>query len=343
MPDHPTIKDVAREAGVSYQTVSKVLNHTASVRPETERRIRQAVARLGYSPNQAARSLRSARNRLIGYSGPPWPPNQANPILDEFLQSMLHAAEIAGYYLLCFPHHDGERQVEPYRQLIEARQVDGFIVSGVEYDDPRLRYLLKEEFPFVAFGRSNLDMMFSFVDVNGKAGMFQVVKHLHGQGRRRIAALAWPENSRVGQDRMAGYREALQEVGIEFIAERVARGEGTQEFGYQATRDWLALAVETRPDAVVAFNDAMAVGAIQAIRQAGLHTGVDISVTGFDDLPMARVLTPPLTSVRLPVGIIGRRAIEILVLILQGRVTGLVHELVEPELVVRQSSTGLAG
>jgi LacI family repressor for deo operon, udp, cdd, tsx, nupC, and nupG len=87
----------------------------------------------------------------------------------------------------------------------------------------------------------------------------------------------------------------------------------------------------------------MAVGAMQAIRQSGLHTGVDLSVTGFDDLPMARVLTPPLTSVRLPVGIIGRRAIEILVLILHGQVTGLVHELVEPELVVRQSSTGLAG
>ena len=338
MSGRATLKDVAREAGVSYQTVSKVLNGTASVKPATEHAIRQAIERLGYTPHQAARSLRSSRTRLIGYSGPPWPPNQANPILDEFLQSMLRAAEGAGYYLLCFPHHSGERQVEPYRRLVESNQVDAFVVSGVEYDDPRLRYLLDGGFPFVAFGRSNLDMKFSFVDVDGKAGMRKVVEHLLGLGRRRIAALAWPEDSRVGQDRMAGFHAALQAAGIDLNQEWIARGEGSQAFGRQATQGWLALPGERRPDAVAAFNDAMAVGAMQAIQEAGLRVGADLAVTGFDDLPMTRFLSPPLTTVRLPVAEIGAQVITLLIAILEDKVTDLQHVLIEPELVVRQSS-----
>lgn len=340
MAGRVTIKDVALEAGVSYQTVSKVLNHQAKVKPETERKIYQAIERLGYTPHQAASSLRSHRTRLIGYSGPTWPPNQSNPILDEFLQSMLPAAEKAGYYLLCFPHRAGEHQVDPYRRLVDSNRVDAFVVSGVEYDDPRLRYLLDKDFPFVAFGRSNLDMKFSFVDVDGESGMRQVVEHLLSLGRRRIAALAWPETSRVGKDRMAGYHLALQAAGIEVNNEWVARGEGSQAFGRQTTQGWLALPSERRPDAVAALNDAMAVGAMQAIRDAGLRVGVDLAVTGFDDLPMTQFLSPPLTTVRLPVAEIGRQVIEILVGILEGKITELRHELVEPQLVVRQSSAG---
>lgn len=339
MQDRPTIKDVAKLAGVSYQTVSKVLNRQAKVRPQTEARIREAVRQLGYQADQAASSLRSGRSRLIGYSGPPRPSNQANPILDRFLQSMLHAAEQAGYYLLCFPHHTGERQVEPYRQLIEARRVDGFIVSGVEYDDPRLQFLLDEGFPFIAFGRSNIGMHFSFVDVDGRAGMHAAVEHLISQGRRRIAALAWPENSRVGQDRMAGYHAALHAAGIAFNSEWVARGEGSVAIGRQSVQTWLTLPHERRPDAIAAFNDDMAIGAMHAIQEAGLTVGVDIAVTGFDDLPMAQYLTPPLTSVRLPVVEIGEQVIEVLVQRLDKNISEVQHVLIEPELVIRQSST----
>jgi len=340
MQDRITIKDVAERAGVSYQTVSKVLNHQAKVKPQTEARIRKAAEDLGYQPDQAASSLRSRRSRMIGYSGSPWPANQANPILDQFLQGMLHAAERAGYYLLCFPHHTGERQVEPYRQLIESRRVDGFVVSGVEYDDPRLQFLLDKGFPFVAFGRSNVGMRFSFVDVDGKAGMRKVVEHLVARGKRHIAALSWPDNSRVGQDRMAGYREAMQSAGIDINPDWIARGEGSVTFGHQVMQGWLALPSERRPEAVAAFNDGMAVGAMQAIQENRLAVGVDLAVTGFDDLPMTQYLTPPLTTVRLPVAEIGERVIKMLVNSLENNSAEVQHELVEPELVVRQSSTG---
>jgi len=127
-----TLKHVAARAGVSYQTVSKVINKKAQVSKETEERIWEAINALGYRPNQLARSLRAQRSCLIGYSWAPSPPDQANPILDLFLQSMVHAAEARGYHLLCFPHRVGVDRVDGYRELIDSQRVDGFVVSGVE-------------------------------------------------------------------------------------------------------------------------------------------------------------------------------------------------------------------
>src|SRR5512135_37653 len=134
-----TLKDVANSAGVSYQTVSKVINHQVQVTPETESRIWQAVEELKYRPNHIARALRSRRSYTIGYSWPPFPHDQANPILDQFLQSIFEAAEERGYYLLCFPYRsDPQEQLETYGRLIDTGRVDGFILSSIDYQDPRV-------------------------------------------------------------------------------------------------------------------------------------------------------------------------------------------------------------
>ena len=145
-----TIKDVAAYARVSYQTVSKVLNHQARVTKETEDRIWEAVRATGYRPNLIARSLRSRNSQLIGYSWAPAPPQQGNPILDQFLQGMVHASEDAGYHVLTFPHRPGKQWVEGYQELIDTNRVDGFVLSSVEYDDPRIKLLQERNFPFVA-------------------------------------------------------------------------------------------------------------------------------------------------------------------------------------------------
>jgi DNA-binding LacI/PurR family transcriptional regulator len=139
---------------------------------------------------------------------------------------------------------------------------------------------------------------------------------------------------------MAGYREAMQSAGIDINPDWIARGEGSVTFGHQVMQGWLALPSERRPEAVAAFNDGMAVGAMQAIQENRLAVGVDLAVTGFDDLPMTQYLTPPLTTVRLPVAEIGERVIKMLVNSLENNSAEVQHELVEPELVVRQSSTG---
>lgn len=338
MPRKVTLKDVAAKAGVSFQTVSKVLNKQAQVSKETEKLIIDAVEALNYRPNYVARSLRSQRTRMIGYSWSPSSPDQANPILDQFLQSMLVAAEQADYYLLCFPHHLEGDQIHFYRELIDTNRVDAFVVSGVEYNDPRIAFLLERRFPFVAFGHSNPDWNFPYVDVDGVYGMYQVGAHLTGLGHRRIAILAWPESSRVGQDRLNGLMAALNEAGISVSQAWLKRGEGTYQFGRDATSQLLDISEPLMPSAIVAFNDTMAVGAMHEIQARGLRVGIDVAVTGFDDAPMAQYLTPGLTSVHQPVWEVGQHCVRLLLDILANQDIKTPGALVPPLLKVRGSS-----
>jgi DNA-binding LacI/PurR family transcriptional regulator len=340
MAKQVTLKQVAAHAGVSYQTVSKVLNHQIQISKETEDRIWEAVQTLGYQPNQLARSLRSRRSRLIGYSWEPSPPDQANTILDQFLASMTRAAENAGYHLLAFTHHYGEKWVESYRNLIDTNRVDAFVLSSVEFDDPRIRFLNEQNFPFVAFGRSNPEWEIPYVDVDGALGIQLAVEHLVGHGHERIAVLAWPEESRVGQNRMEGYTRAMGAAGLEIGSPWIARGEGRFAFGHEASCEFLRWPASRRPTAIVAFNDAMAVGAMHAIQEHGLEVGVEIAVTGFDDAPMAQYLHPPLTSVRQPVWEVGQRLMEMLLQGLDGSKTADRQVLLAPRLIVRESTGG---
>lgn len=334
-----TLKQVAEQAGVSYQTVSKVLNHKGNVSRETEERIWQAVRSLGYRPNLIARSLRSQRSRLIGYSWEPASTDQANAILDRFIQSMTEAAEAAGYHLLAFPYRPGNAWVDAYRELVDTNQVDGFVLSSVEYDDPRIHFLQERNFPFVAFGRSNPSWDFPYVDIDGGAGMRMAVEHLIERGHHRIAALAWPEQSRVGHNRLEGFLTALQAHHLSPRPEWIARGEGSFAFGREMTCRWLDLPASLRPTAIVAFNDLMAIGAMQAIQERGLLPGKDIAVTGFDDSPLIQYLTPGLTSVRQPIWEVGVTVMSILLRYLHQEPVDEPYRLLLPELIIRQSST----
>src|SRR6266508_986953 len=210
MTSKATLKQVATRAGVSYQTVSKVLNKQAQVSKETEKRIHEAVRELGYRPNQIARNMRDKRSFMIGYSWAQTSLNQVNHILGQFLTSMVREAEAAGYHLLPFPFREGDALVEGYRELIDTGRVDGFVLSSVNYNDPRINFLLERKIPFVAFGRSNPELDFPYVDVDGFDGVCQVMQYLILHGHQRIAVVAWPEDSRVGNERLRGYFDAMQ-------------------------------------------------------------------------------------------------------------------------------------
>ena len=343
MPKRVTLKEVAARASVSYQTVSKVINHQAHVSDETKQRIMDAIRELEYTPSYSARSLRSQRSKTIGYTWAPSPPDQSNPILDEFLQSMFRAAEQEGYYLLCFPYHaEVDKQLDVYRELIDTGRVDAFVLSIINYDDPCVNYLLKRNFPFVGFGRLDDPDLFPNIDVDGGQGLHMAVEHLLSLGHTRIAALAWPLDSRVGNQRMDGYFAAMNQAGLDVPPVWVQRSEGTYENGYQATSRLLALPEALRPTAFVAMNDLMAIGAMAAIRNRGLQVGKDVAVTGFDDTPAARYLNPPLTSLRQPISRIGEDLMERLITYLEtGKYPHPFAELVAPELVIRESTTGI--
>jgi DNA-binding LacI/PurR family transcriptional regulator len=333
-----SIKDVAVRAGVSYQTVSKILNGVAHFAPDTEERVWTAIRELQYKPHVYARNLRERRSRMIGYSWVPVQAGQVNHILDMFLGSMVAEAEAAGYHLLPFPYREGDELVAGYRQLIDAGKVDGFVLSSVNYHDARVRYLLERHFPFVPFGRAEPELdSLPYVEVDGAAGLRMATEHLLSRGRRRIAALAWPEESRVGNDRLRGYLEALQAAGLAPDSSLIARGEGTCEAAREVTSRWLDAPAGERPDGIVTLNDTMAIGALHAARERGVAVGQDLGIVGFDDVPMAHYLWPPLTSVRQPVAAVGRSCVEILVALLEGREPPERQVLLQPELIVRAS------
>ncbi len=355
MAQRVTLKQVAEYAGVSYQTVSKVLNKQAQASKETEARILEAVRALGYRPNLMARNMRQGRTRKIGYSWLPAPKDQFNPILDRFLQSMAEEAESNNYHVILFPHKSGQELLDLYDELIGSSQLDAFVISSVETGDERIQHLLKQNFPFVAFGRSNTEWDFPYVDVDGGQGMCDLVQHLIGLGHRRFAVLGWPEASRVGQNRIEGITKGLADAGLDLAPGMLLRGLGSANFGRQATADLLALPTGKRPTAIIALNDLMAVGAIQAAHDAGFRIGSEgegdgkvkrsVAIAGFDNNPISQYITPALTTVRQPIEEVGRTIISLLVKILETEDSSCIptemrHILLKPELIVRASTGG---
>jgi len=336
-----TLKDVAAQANVSYQTVSKVINDQAQVTEETRQRIWQAIRELGYRPNFAARNLKARRSRMIGYSWRPVPPDQFNPILDKFLQSMVEAAEAAGYHILPFPCPPDQAQVEVYQELVYTGRVDGFVLSSTNLDDQRIAYLMDIGFPFVAFGRANEDWVFPYVDVDGAAGTTMAVEHLLSLGHRQIGLIAWPEGSFTGDDRARGYREAMAAAGVLVDPAWIVRGPHAESFGRQAAAQLLDLPANRRPTAIIALSDVMAIGAMNEIQDRGLEVGGDVAVVGFDDAPMVQYLRPPLTSVRQPIWELGQRVIAMLTQLMDGQHLAECHVLLLPRLIVRASSGGM--
>jgi len=333
-----TIRDVARRAGVSIATVSYVLNESAPISQETRARVLAAAAELGYRPSAIARGLRAGQSHTLGYSWHHVPRDQWHPILDPFLYSIAQAAEFQGYHILTFTQAEYGDPWFPYRELMLTGRVDGFIISETNRDDPRIRYLLEQDFPFVAFGRANDQWDFPYVDVDNAAGTRMAVQYLIGLGHRRIAVIAWPEDSLTGSYRLQGYLEAMEEAHLEVDTAWIIRTEHAEASGRQAMRMLLALPPDCRPTAVVTMSDLMAIGAMNALYEAGLQPGRDVSVVGFDDVPMAQYLRPPLTTVRQPVAEVGKLVVEMLLRIIRGEPLLSKRVLVQPKLIVREST-----
>lgn len=334
----PTIRDVAREAGVSIATVSYVLNESGAVSDATRQRVLQAVSKLGYRPSVIARGLQARESRMIGYSWQPVPPNQFNPILEKFIYSMAEAAELYGYHVLTFPRLEPIDEADVYREMVESGRVDGFILSNTNLDDPRIKYLLDVGFPFVAFGRANAEWDFPWVDVDGADGVRQAVTHLLELNHQRIAALAWPETSLTGQYRLQGYYDAMASAGLAVDPDWVLRVENDYAHAYRATRTWLDLPADRRPTAVVALTDLMAIAVMNCAADAGLQVGRDLAVIGFDDAPITGYLRPSLTSLRQPIAEVGERAVTMLIDAVRGQEPQPAQVLLKPRLIVRDST-----
>ena len=333
-----TIRDVAKEAGVSTATVSYVLNDSRRVGDDTRERVIKAAHHLGYRANITARNLQASETRLIGYSWRPSAPDQFNPILDRFLQSVAEAAARHDYRILAFPTVDIYQELSTYEEMLRVGHVDGFILSNTNFDDERILALTKNNFPFVSFGRANEDWDFRWVDIDGTAGTLAATRHLVAQGHRRIAFLAWPGTSQTGYYRLQGYLDAMREACLPVDPEWIQLAGNFYEESYLAAQRLLALPDERRPSAVVTSSDLMALGVINAGWDAGLEVGRTLAVVGFDDAPIARFLKPALTTLAQPIEETGERLVTMLIDAIDGRTGSERQVLLAPTLVVRDST-----
>jgi DNA-binding LacI/PurR family transcriptional regulator len=329
-----TLKQVAAHAEVSVQTVSNALNAPHRLRPTTLAKVTRSIELLNYRPNRNARSLRTSAVELVGYCVPNWPGNQVHLVMDLFLHALCTAAEASHRHILLFTAPAGVDGMSVYDDLHARRLVDGFVLSQTETHDPRHDWLATEDIPFASFGRvwGESSQPGAWVDVDGAQGCAVAVRHLHETGRRRIGLLSWQRSSGLAEDRLSGWRSACKELRLPTggLAVR-CRSDTIEEGARGAAR---LLDADQPVDGIVAISDVLALGAMQEIQRRGLTPGVDVGVTGFDDSPLAAVVSPALTSIRQPIDDIAAALIRQLC---DGEREP-AGRLLEPELVVRGSS-----
>jgi LacI family transcriptional regulator len=330
-----TSADVAARAGVSRTTVSFVLNDRAGVTipDETRQRVVQAARELGYHPHGAARALAGGASHTIGLVLRQSPEQvAADALLAETLWGIGSEAHLGGYRVLVEPlSPDGGR----YSDLVLSQRVDGLIVSGPRTDDSELVGLVNDGFPIILQG-SLPELPAPSVDVDNRAGARTAVEHLLALGHRRIGCITnAPLAYTAAADRLAGYRDALAAAGQPDDAGLVVQGAFDADSGRAAMEALLMSA----PDLTAVFvaSDVVAFGALRALREAGRRVPDDISVVGFDDIPLARHFDPPLTTIRLPARALGAAAGRELVERLAGR-AGIGRRLLATELIVRDST-----
>lgn len=330
-----TIRDVSDRAGVSVATVSNVLNAPHLVAPQTRTKVMEAIEALGYRPNRAARSLQARKTRSIGYCLPNPGPQAA---LDVFLHQLVATATNHGFDLTLFAPRSGQYDLDAYREVIRSGDVDGFVLSETNYADPRVELLSDLGFPFAAFGQANHPSPFPWVDVDGAAGLAEVVEHLAAQGHDRIALVAWPEGSESGDKRVEGFEQGMAAAGLDVDPRLVKRVENGFMAGKAVGAELLAAA--DAPTAIVTVQDELGFGAMVAVSERGLTPGADVAVTGFDDTPAAAYVWPGLTTVRQPFDEVAQALVNLLVDRLENPDGAPGSAMLVPRLVIRGSTAG---
>ena len=329
-----TVRDVARRARVSAMTVSRVINGSASVRPETKRRVERAIAELDYVPNSVARGLMSSKTGTLGLIVP----DIANPFFTMVVRGAETVARRAGYrLLLCNSENDLAFEREYVEEMISHR-VEGLLIAPVgDKSKANLLPLIRREFPFVIIDRSIAGFDSDLVQADSVAGAKKLISHLVSIGHRRIAMIAQPNNVSTGRDRSQGYREALEAAGIPFDPEIVIETPAAdRDGGFRVMKQILAL--KNRPTAVFAINNLTALGAMQVIRDAGMMVPDDIGLVCFDDVEHLAVLSPFLTVMNQPTETFGTVSAMLLLDRIGGRVGDWPRRVIlQADLIVRVS------
>lgn len=323
-----TIRDIAQKSGVSVATVSRVINGSELVKPETKKRVLQAIKENNYHPNLLARAFSKSKSDTIALIIPPQS-NMFSDFFAEMLRGIESAARLYNYDLLLKTSNPSN-----YHQYFEMKKCDGLLVITPVLNDHGVKMLEKKDFPMVLI--NSVSNNISYVDVDNVNGAFKAVEHLLKLGHKRIGIINGILEGANGLDRFRGYKLALDKYTVPEDKDLIKYGDYSQESGILAMQQMLAL--PNRPTAVFCANDLMAIGALKVIKESGLSVPGDIAVVGYDDLVLAEISVPRLTSVHQPIFDLGKEAVRLLVSQIEQGQKSLNKVVLETELVVREST-----
>ena len=332
MPNRVTMADVAREAGVSLMTVSRVINNKGEVSPTTRQRVLEVIERLGYRPSSIARGLVTQRTGTLGLVVP----DVANPFFADVARGAEHVAYAEGYNVfLCNTDEDPGREVAVLQSL-EEKCVDGVVLCSSRLDDDELGALLDRHPAVVLVNRRWEGGSVGTVLIDDEAGGRMATQHLLRSGHRAVGFLAGPPTSHSGRQRARGYRAALAAADLPYNPAWVCHCSPMVEGGQETARELLTAHPELT--ALFCYNDLVAVGALQACADLGRRVPDDLAIVGYDDIPLAALVTPPLTTCRVPRYELGAQAMRLLL----DRIGGCPDErnqvMLQPELILRASA-----
>ena len=332
----PTLATVAERAGVSRQTVSNALNNPELLREDTLARVQAVIDELGYTPNRAARQLRTRASHLVGLRFEPAEEGTSNALIDRFVHTLVEATARTGHHIVLFSG-DPADPLDGYDQLLRATAVDAFIITDTYAGTPQADFLRKVGAPFVTFGRpwDDPSARHPWVDVSGAHGAQLATEHLLEVGHQRVAWMGWEKTSRIGEDRRSGWTRAMAAAGIP-----------TAGLGVRITDNVDAArmaAHEILEDGTVTgfacASDTIAIGVLHALAERNLRPGVDVGVVGFDDSLGAQVTWPGLTSVRQPLEQVAIEVVDLVTTVLSLRPVEEPARMLTPTLVVRRSTS----
>ncbi len=329
-----TLEDVAKQAGVSRSTVSRVINDHPNVRDDVRKRVLGVIEKTGYHPNAAARTLASQRTWMIGLVVP----RSVNsffldPYFPRLTQGIAQACNQYDYTLNLFLIGTKEDEEKIYPRISRKSFLDGIIVQSGQFGDQLIDRLVQSNVPLVIAGRPFHDEDVSYIDVDNVNAAYNAVSHLIRLGYKRIGTITGTPESTVSIDRKAGYIKALTERGRDVDEKLIICGDFTETSGYYSMQQLLS----AKPDAVFVASDLMAIGAVRAIHDAGLRIPDDVAIVGFDDLPMAKLPDPPLTTVRQPIYQFGFQAVEVLIDQIVNGLKPVRRIIMDTELIIRNS------
>ena len=336
MEPKPTIKDIARLAGVSHTTVSRALNDKPRISRKTGDRIRAIAKKLNYHPNVAARSLKVRRTKTLGLVIT----TIINPFYPELAQGIEKTAREMGYnIILCSTNYEISLERE-YIDMLRGKGVDGIIFTSTHMHDPNIEGLINERFPIILVNRKIYDESVAnrvdHVVVDNVHGGFMAVEHLIRMGHRRIGIILGLPQSSASVERLAGAKKALVEYGLELEPDLILEGDFLKASGGAAARRFSRM--KPRPTAVFAVNDYMALGAMEGFIEEGFRIPHDVALIGFNDIEISRMRNIELTTIGQKTYEMGSIAVRTLVEKIEEEAHGLVRQIIlEPELLIRKS------